>query len=64
MSATFERELLRMVNHPHLPENIDLIERFGQCNRKGEFIEARIYWMDLDETLNIPHLQSLTIRGQ
>ncbi len=27
-----------------------LVQRFGRCNRKGEFAEAQIHWFDLDTT--------------
>ena len=26
-----------------------LIQRFGRCNRRGEYLDARIYWIDVDD---------------
>jgi len=31
-----------------------LVQRFGRCNRYGEAEEARIYWVDLDESALAP----------
>lgn len=27
-----------------------MVQRFGRCNRAGRFDDARVYWIDLDET--------------
>ncbi|MCG5540852.1 MULTISPECIES: type I-G CRISPR-associated helicase/endonuclease Cas3g [unclassified Halorhodospira] len=27
-----------------------LVQRFGRCNRAGRFADARVYWIDMDET--------------
>jgi len=34
-----------------------LVQRFGRCNRGGEFTEARVFWMDMagDEKLAAPY---------
>lgn len=39
-----------------------LVQRFGRCNRKGEFIEAKVYWMDLDETKSSPPYESSELK--
>jgi CRISPR-associated endonuclease/helicase Cas3 len=32
-----------------------LVQRFGRCNRKGEFDEAFVYWIDLNKEKSKPH---------
>jgi len=32
-----------------------LVQRFGRCNRKGEFDEASIYWIDIPDNKTLPY---------
>jgi CRISPR-associated endonuclease/helicase Cas3 len=31
-----------------------LVQRFGRCNRYGEYAEANIYWLDIDDEASAP----------
>lgn len=31
-----------------------LVQRFGRCNRYGEYAEANIYWLDIDDETSAP----------
>lgn len=32
-----------------------LIQRFGRCNRRGEFTDAEVHWLDLDDKVAAPY---------